>query len=507
MSFVPFMDEATVLVKSLCDICLAGAFIGCILMLLESAFVLGFGRPRLAANSTEPAVTVLKPLHGAEPELPARLAAYCKQDYDGPVQVLCGARDANAPAASAVRTMQREHPDWPIEIHADPRRHGSNRKMSNLINMFPRVRHDTLMLSDSDIVVEPSYLRDIAALLAQPRAGAVTALYHGIAGEGLWARLSALAINMNFLPQAITGLALKAARPCFGATVALRRSVLEEIGGFSRFADELADDYAIGMAVRSADYDVVIAPFLVGHVCFETSLRQFVRHQIGGPHRQDHRSDRHAVTIVTTLAAGAAWMPGAAPRRHCWRLPPWHRALHCADASSGVSDCRGKNIWLIPLQDIVAFAVYVASYFGTMVHSRGAEYRVATDGHTLIRGRSEAPMMRTLCLQAPSFDGFDGGKYSGRALSGAARSSPRSGIRLGLLRSPRSVPGSKLVHRRLHQTGTTLKDIVTKARDYDLAVLHTSTPSFSSDVQRGSKRLNPPTRLLKAGLLGRQGRG
>ena len=392
MSFVPFMDEATVLVKSLCDICLAGAFIGCILMLLESAFVLGFGRPRLAANSTAPAVTVLKPLHGAEPELPARLAAFCKQDYDGSVQVLCGARDANAPAASAVRTMQREHPDWPIELHADPRRHGSNRKMSNLINMFPRVRHDTLMLSDSDIVVEPSYLRDIAALLAQPRAGAVTALYHGIAGEGLWARLSALAINMNFLPQAITGLALKAARPCFGATVALRRSVLEEIGGFSRFADELADDYAIGMAVRSADYDVVIAPFLVGHVCFETSLRQFVRHQI--------RVARTVKTIDPIGYAGTI-LTHPLPLALLGMLSGSAAAalLAVAALASRIALCRcverrfglpREKYWLIPLQDIVAFAVYVASYFGATVHWRGAEYRVATDG-TLIEDDPRRP--------------------------------------------------------------------------------------------------------------------
>ena len=392
MSFVPLMDEATVLVKSLCEICLAGAFIGCILMLLESAFVLGFGGPRLAANSTEPAVTVLKPLHGAEPELPARLAAFCKQDYDGPVQVLCGARDANAPAASAVRSMQREHPDWPIELHADPRRHGSNRKMSNLINMLPRVRHDTLMLSDSDIVVEPSYLRDIAALLAQPRAGAVTTLYHGIAGEGLWARLSALAINMNFLPQAITGLALKAAKPCFGATVALRRSVLEEIGGFSRFADELADDYAIGMAVRSADYDVVIAPFLVGHVCFETSLRQFVRHQI--------RVARTVKTIDPIGYAGTI-LTHPLPLALLGMLSGSAAAalLAVAALASRIALCRcverrfglpREQYWLIPLQDIVAFAVYIASYFGATVHWRGAEYRVATDG-TLIEDDPRRP--------------------------------------------------------------------------------------------------------------------
>ncbi len=186
-----------------------------------------------------------------------------------------------SPSVAAVRAMQREHPGRSrIELHVDPRRHGSNRKVSNLINMMPRARHDTIVLSDSDIVVHPGYLRAIAALLASPRVGAVTCLYHGIGGDGLWSRLSALAINSHFLPQAITGLALKLTKPCFGATIAVERSTLEQIGGFGRFADELADDYAIGMAVRSAGYEVVTAPFLVGHRCFEDSLRQLVRHQI-----------------------------------------------------------------------------------------------------------------------------------------------------------------------------------------------------------------------------------
>ena len=393
MSFVPLIDEATTFARSLCDICLAAAFIGCVLMLFESGFVLYFGgRSRTPASSTRPAVTVLKPLHGAEPELAARLTAFCQQDYEGPVQVLCGARETNTPAANTVRTMQREHPNWPIELHVDPRRYGSNRKVSNLINMLPHARHDTLMLSDSDILVDRSYLREITALLAEPRAGAVTTLYHGIAGEGLWARMSALAINTNFLPQAIIALALKAAKPCFGATIALRRSMLEKIGSFGRFADDLADDYAIGMAVRSAGYNVVIAPFLVGHVCFETSLRQFIRHQI--------RVARTVKTIDPIGYAGTI-LTHPFPLALIGMLSGSAAAalLAVAALASRIALCRcverrfglqREKYWLVPLQDILAFAVYIASYFGATVHWRGAEYRVATDG-TLIEDDPRRP--------------------------------------------------------------------------------------------------------------------
>ena len=116
----------------------------------------------------EPAVTVLKPLHGAEPDLADRLAAFCRQHYGGPVQVVCGAQGDLAPATAAVGEVNSKFPDR-IELVADQRSHGANGKVSNLINMLPRARYDTIVLSDSDIVVERDYLRRIVALSGRAR--------------------------------------------------------------------------------------------------------------------------------------------------------------------------------------------------------------------------------------------------------------------------------------------------------------------------------------------------
>ncbi len=382
MSIVHSIPDMASFVVSLCDICLAAAFVGCILMLFEAGFVLSFHDEKPVDGTVQPPVTILKPLHGAEPGLAARLAAFCRQDYGRPIQILCGAPDSAATSITAVRSVKREHPDAAIELNVDPRRQGSNRKISNLINMMPRVRHDTIILSDSDIVVHRGYVRALVALLEDPRIGAVTCLYHGIGGDGLWSRLSALAINSHFLPQAITGLAIKVTKPCFGATIAVERSTLERIGGFGRFADELADDYAIGMAVRAAGYEVATAPFLVGHRCFERSLRQLVLHQI-----------RIARTIKNIDPIGYA----GTIITHPWPLAllgmlsgsTAAALVAVAALASRVAVCRcverrfglpRENLWLIPLQDIIAFAVYVASFFGATVHWQGADYHVAGDG-------------------------------------------------------------------------------------------------------------------------------
>jgi ceramide glucosyltransferase len=372
------------LLLSLGTICLAVAFLGCIFTLVEAAFVVGFSDKEPARPTAEPAVTVLKPLHGAEPGLPDRLAALCRQHYGGPVQVVCGAQGDLAPATAAVAEVNGKFPDR-LELVADQRSHGANGKVSNLINMLPRARNDIIVLSDSDIVVERDYLRRVVALLSASDAGAVTCLYYGIGGDGLWSRVSAMATNLHFLPQAITALGLRLGKPCCGATIALRRSMLDRIGGFRAFADVLADDYAIGVAVRAAGYDVKAAPFLVGHRCFEGSLREFMRHQI-----------RVARTIRSIDPIGYAGtilthpLPLALLGMLSGRITA--TLLTVAVLASRVTLCRcverrfglpRQSYWLIPLQDVLVFGVYVASFFGATVHWQGVDFRVAEDG-TLI---------------------------------------------------------------------------------------------------------------------------
>jgi ceramide glucosyltransferase len=388
MTIAESIPDAISFAVSLRDIFLVGAIIGCLFTLIACACVLSFPGENVESCAAQPPVTVLKPLHDSEAGLSTRLAAFWRQDYLAPVQILCGARYHDSPAANAVRAMEVDFPDSGIELVVDPRSHGVNRKVSNLINMMPRARHDTLVLSDSDIVVGPNYLRALTALLASPRVGIVSCLYHGIGGEGLWTRLSALAINSQFLPHAITAVSLGLAKPCCGATIAVRRSTLERIGGFGALSGVLADDHAIGVAVRAAGYDVVTAPFLVGHRCFEGSLRQLFRHQM-----------RVARTIrsIDPIAYAGTFVTQPWPFALLAMLSGSSAAVLVAAAVlvSRVMLCRcvewrfglpRQEYWLIPVHDIIAFAIYVTSFFGATVHWRGADYRVAADG-TLLEGQ------------------------------------------------------------------------------------------------------------------------
>ena len=301
----------------------------------------------------------------------------------------CAARNVKTRRPSTVvQAMEADSADRAVELVVDPRNHGVNRKVSNLINMMPFARNDTLVLSDSDIVVGQSYLRAVVTLLALPqcRRGDVSLSRHR--RRGLWTRLSALAVNSRFLPQAITAISLDLARPCCGATIALRRSMLDRIGGFGALADVLADDHAIGVAVRAEGYEVVAAPFLVGHCCFEDSLHQLLQHQTRVA-RTIKSIDpiAYAGTIIThpwplALLAMMLGSPSAAGVVVAALLA---RVMLCL-CIEWRFDLPRQDYWLIPLQDVIAFAIYVTSFFGATVHWRGADYRVTAEG-TLIEGQ------------------------------------------------------------------------------------------------------------------------
>ena len=364
------------------NFCVAAATIGCVYTLIAAALTLRFAQRTGVGDGARPSVTVLKPLCGREPDLFGRLLAFGHQHYDGPVQIVLGSQDRSDPAIDVVKRLQAASPDLPVDLAVDPRAYGTNRKVSNLVNMATLARHEVIVMSDSDIEVGPNYLTDVVAELQKPGVGAVTCLYHGVTGGGIWSRLSAMSINTYFLPNVVLARSMGLAQPCFGATIALRSETLNDIGGFHAFADCLADDYAVGEAVRTAGYDVAIPSFSVGHVCFERSATELLRHQM-----RQSRTIRsidpvgYAGAIITHPLALA--LIGALLGSPVGLLVA-ALAIVCRTALTlAVEHAFGlprHQYWLIPLRDLMAFTTFVSGFFGTSVSWRGSRYRVLSDG-------------------------------------------------------------------------------------------------------------------------------
>ena len=364
-------------------VALGAAALGLVYLALALVLVFRLARRQTARSASYPSVTVLKPLHGAEAGLFESLSSFCAQDYPGPVQIVCGVQSAGDPAVTVVREIERAFPGLQLDLVVDPRQHGSNRKVSNLINMAAEIRHDVVVLADSDMRVAPDYLRRLAGELARPGVGAVTCLYHGIPLGGVWSRLSALSIDTHFLPSIAVGLGLGLAKPCFGSTIALTTATLEEIGGFRAVADDLADDYELGAAVRRLGLDVVVPPFAIGHVCAELSFGDLFRQELRWIRtiRQIEPAG-HAGSILAhplPLALLAVCLaPGALTLASCGVAILARMALCLAvERSFGL---RRHSYWLVPARDLLSFAVFVASFFGRDVSWRGHSYGVTPRG-------------------------------------------------------------------------------------------------------------------------------
>jgi ceramide glucosyltransferase len=367
-------------------VCYIAAILGCAYALFAIWAARGFACAPPSPSTKAPLITILKPLHGPEPNLYANLATFYQQDYPAPVQVVFGVANPDDPAAAVVRRLIADFPGRDLALVINARRHGANAKVSNLINMQPAVRYETIVIADSDIVVSPDYLSNVAAHLNQPAVGLVTCLYRGLAAGGIWSRLAAAGIDYHFLPNVLVGLKLGLATPCFGSTIALTRTTLTKIGGLQSVADQLADDYALGMAARRAGLQVAIAPFIVTHVCAEQSLRELLLHEIRWA-RTIRAMDSVgfcglAITHAVPLALLGLILGGLTPV--AWTIlavalvcrfalqAELHRLLHL----------RTGIFWLGPIRDILSFAVFVASFFGRRVEWRGHRHVVNAD-HTL----------------------------------------------------------------------------------------------------------------------------
>ena len=365
------------------EICLAGAALGIVYVLIAAVAVLRFrqgGDGEPAPMTPEP-VSILKPLHGPEPGLLRRLTANCEQDYGAPVQLVCGVQDGEDPAVSAVGVLAERIET--VDLVIDARRRGTNPKISNLANMLPEARHDVLLISDSDVEVGPNYLRNITAELSRPGVGAVSCLYYGVPASRMWGRLSALGINSHFLPNVVLALSFGMAEPCFGTTIALRRGLLQRIGGFEAFGNVLADDYAVGQAVRSAGYRIGIPSFALGHACFDRSLRALMAHDL-----------RVARTIKTIDPIGyfgliithpfalalLGAMAGLGDALVMAAIALTSRLLlcHCIERRF---ELPRQDYWLVPVRDLLSFTAYVRGLFGSAVNWRGEIFRVGRHGN------------------------------------------------------------------------------------------------------------------------------
>ena len=332
-----------------------------------------------------PAVSVLKPLCGTEPGLYDNLRSFCRQDFKE-FQLVFGVSDGNDAALEAVRRLRTEFPALPIEVVTDARQHGSNCKISNLINMIARARHDVLVMADSDAFVGPDYLSVVTAPLRDEAVGLVTTLYRAVPTRTVYSRLGAMYINEWYMPSVLVAWLFGYQGYVSGQTLCMRRDTLRAIGGLEAIANHLADDHQIGARVHALAKRVVLSAYMPSAVCHEPSLQSLMGHEVRWMrtlHVLRPRSFPFIFLSFTVPLAllGLALTHSSAPL--VWALFSvglvTRLALHMTYRLPGKSAMMA-DLWLIPGRDLLLGWVWVKSLFTSRITWRGNTFDVDAEG-------------------------------------------------------------------------------------------------------------------------------
>jgi ceramide glucosyltransferase len=337
----------------------------------------------LNAIQTLPPVSILKPLKGTDPDIYESFRSHCLQDYSE-YEIIFGVSDSSDPAIASVKQLQQEFPNRTIRLVVCDKILGANVKVSNLGQMLKSARYEHLVVNDSDIRVEKDYLQHVMAPLADQRVGMVTCLYRGVAAPTFGSRLESLGISTDFCVGVLVARQLEGGLGFgLGSTLAFRRRDLERIGGFESIVDYLADDYELGRRVAALGLQVQLSDIVVETHLPAYDLRKYWSHQQRWARGvRDSRTGGY-IGLISTF--GLMWaflnLVAASAAPWSWAVLGGVVLLRAAVALVvGISVLRDaqllQNLWLLPLRDLIAVAVWITSFFGHTVTWRGGRFEL-----------------------------------------------------------------------------------------------------------------------------------
>jgi ceramide glucosyltransferase len=367
------------------------------------AFLVAIGAGRLARRRSThrprgfaPPVSLLKPLHGSEPELASHLQSFFEQDYPDYEIIFCARSDQDE-GLEIARCVAERYPKVRTRFLCSGNSPYANAKVWSLERMQSAARHQLLVVSDSDVSVAPDYLRAVIAPFEDARVGLVTCLYRGVSGGSFWSTLEAVGMSIEMSAGVLVAELLEGMKFALGPTMAVRRDCLEQAGGFHALGPYHADDYMLGNLVAAGGHRVVLSTHTIDHHILNLSLISSVMHQIRWmKSTRFSRPKGHLGTVLTfsmpygLMAAGAAVVMNRPLLGGLLLFWSWTSrvVLGLVVGSLVVAEPRLlRTVIIYPLRDLLGFGYWIASYLSNQVRWRGQVYNLLEDG--LMRQDSE----------------------------------------------------------------------------------------------------------------------
>jgi ceramide glucosyltransferase len=357
----------------------------------------GYLRERRAAyagldhpSGFTPALSLLKPLHGAEPGLEAHLATFFNQDYPQ-YEILFCTRTPDDPGLAIARRVAMRFPQVPVKFLSTGEPPYINAKVRSMELMEGAAAYEILVISDSDVRVTPDYLRAVAAPFQDARVGGITCPYRGVAAEGgLWARLEAVGMSVEMTSGVLVARMMEGMQFTLGPTMAFRRETIRRMGGFRVTADYCADDFVLGNETYKLGQAIVLSHHAIDHMVINSSLAQSLKHQVRWmKSTRFSRPKGHFGTALTfSMPFGVLGLIAGIASHHvavgigllAWAIAS-RLALSIAVGNWVVGDRDWFNLLVLyPIRDLMGFCFWAASYFSSKILWRGRIFQLLPGG-------------------------------------------------------------------------------------------------------------------------------
>jgi ceramide glucosyltransferase len=360
---------------------LTGSLVYCVLIVVATRRFLAATLP---APGNKPPISVLKPLCGHDDGLEENLSSFMVQDYPA-YEVLFGVHHPDDPAVAVAEKIIGE---FSGRISARLIITGEspipNAKAFSLNRMVRDARYDVLVMSDSDVRVTPSLLSHLAQEFQDDRIGLNSCPYRAVPGKSLWSRLEAIGMNTELLGGVMVARMVEGMRFALGCTVAVRRSVLDDMGGFGYLQEFLAEDFVIGQRAAELGHGVLFSSYVIEHRIGSQNMMHNLGHRMRWA-RSTRRSrplgywgQIFTYPLPLALLLCAAY-PAAWPVLFLTFVLRGIAAF--ATARNIVHDpITQKQWWLLPVQDLIGFFVWISGFVGDKIVWRDRKCTVMRDG-------------------------------------------------------------------------------------------------------------------------------
>ena len=357
-----------------------GSLVYCVMVVVAARRYRGV--PRRKFERPTP-ISILKPLAGADEGLAENLRSFFEQDYPD-FEILFAVSNPGDAAVEVVERLRAEYPQVPSRLLVTGEPPYPNAKVFSLDRMLAAARYDLLVMSDSDIRVAPDMLRRVAAEFQDDTIDLATCPYRAVPGASFWSTLEAIGMNTEFLAGVLVARMIDGMKFAVGPTIVARRRALDGIGGFDRLRDYLAEDFVMGQFAAQAGFGVILSSCVVEHRIGSQGLRANAAHRLRWA-RSTRRSrpagylgqlfTNPLPVALLLLAITPAWWPLAAAAAVLRALAAWAVAGWVLD-----DPLTARRWWLVPVQDLLGFAFWLAGFFGNTIVWRGRRYHLRADG-------------------------------------------------------------------------------------------------------------------------------